>query len=116
MDIKQPAFNASNLYETRTFTDITLGSITQHIPVISSAVGMPTRDIVREEMFIGSTVLHTTGGPMNISFPIPGTNLGEAVANYDQALKNTLDEMKTRALRNKIITGGGLLNNKKPTN
>lgn len=111
--LKPPQFNGSNLYDTRVYTDRTLGTITHNVPVVTcenTGRGMPARDPLREDLFEGSTVIHTTNGPMNISFPIPATSLHEAVSKFNEALETAFKEMQARALRNKIITGGGPVN------
>lgn len=111
MEIKAPKFNVDNLFEMHTYTDIVLGSITHHIPVtLPFGGGNAARDILREETFTGNTVLHTTRGPMNISFPIEADSLQEAVLKFDETLAKTIQDMQAQSLRSRIITGGGTFN------
>lgn len=112
MEIQAPVFNTSNLYEVKTYTDAVLGTITHNVPVILLDIGIPARDMVREDVFSGNTILHTTNGPLNLTFPIAAKTIQEAAANFNVALQHAMEEMQTRQLRNKIITGGGI-NNKK---
>lgn len=108
-----PKFNTSNLYEVKTYTDAILGTITHNIPIAVFEHGVHAIDSVRRSVFAGNTVLHTTNGPLNITFPIEAESLWEAAANFNVALQNAIEEMQTRQLRNKIITGGGPINNNK---
>lgn len=108
MEIKAPRFNADNLYEIYTYTDINLGSISHHIPVKASigVSAVPYRDHTRQEMFIGNTVLHTTRGPMNINFPIEATSLHDAVLNFNLALDKMMKEMQAQQLRSALLGAG----------
>lgn len=114
-NIKAPQFNADNLYEIHTYTDVVLGTISHHIP-IKTSIGVnaaPYRDHTRQEMFIGNTILHTTRGPLNVSFPIEAVSLHDAVLNFNFHLNKMMKQMQDEQLRNKIITGGQVPFNKK---
>lgn len=114
MEIKAPKFNIDNLFEVHTYTDVVLGSITHNIPMrVFSGQGVPARDHLRQEIFTGNTILHTTRGPMNISFPIEALTLYDAVLNFDFHLNKTIKEMQDQQLRNQILSGGGAINNNK---
>lgn len=115
MEIKAPKFNENNLYEIRTYTDIALGTIYHHIPIKTSAIGAPTyRDSTRPDIFIGSTVVHTTRGSLNTDFPIEAVSLHDAVLNFNLYLDKMLKEMQAQQLRNNLLSPlGVVLNNKK---
>jgi len=109
--VKANPIDPTRLVEVRTYTDPAAGTIHRNIPVLATG----ERDPMRQELFMGSCVLQTPRGPMNVNFPIEAvTSLTEAVEKFAPSLMAAVEEMQNQALRNKIITGGNNSNVKLP--
>lgn len=106
MTLKVNGISADNFFKIETYTDPAAGSIAHYIPVTTID---GTRDMLREDKFVGSCVLNTPRGPMNISFPINALNLFKAVQEFPNAVRDAVKEMQSQQLRNNIATGGGLI-------
>jgi hypothetical protein len=76
-------FNQQNLYREETFSDLTVGSIRQMMPVKPN--GEP--DKTRSPLFVGQSQVYTQQGPMPIQFPIDAKNLPQAMEKFQEAME-----------------------------
>ncbi len=86
--------DASTLYREETFTDNAVGTLRRLTPVTPTGEDDPTR----AAMFVGSTQVLTTAGPLPLSFEIQAQSLTEAADGFGDAAKEafekTMDELK----------------------
>lgn len=111
--LKANPLSNDNLYQIHTISDPQTGTILWHVPiVVSEGPGVPARDPLRMDVFLGTCVLQTPRGPMNISFPLEATTLREAIDAFPAGVVAAVEQMQQNALRNRIATGGGAVNGK----
>lgn len=80
---KKARFNQQNLYREEVFSDLTIGSIRQLMPVKPN--GEPDKN--RAILFIGQSQIYTQHGPMPIQFPIDAKNLQLAMGKFPDAME-----------------------------
>lgn len=86
--------DASALYREETYTDNAVGTLRRLTPVTASGDADPTRS----DLFVGSTQVLTTAGPLPLSFEIEAQSLTEAADAFGDAAKaafeRTMEELK----------------------
>ena len=90
---KKIKFNQQNLYQEEVFSDLTIGSIRQLVPVKPN--GEP--DKTRKVLFVGQSQVYTQQGPMPIQFPIDAKNLQQAMDNFSEAMEEFVAHMVEQA-------------------
>ena len=109
-DRQIPAMKANELYREDVFTDRHIGTIRRMTPV--NAMGEV--DGARPMLFVGSTQLMTSAGPLPLTFEIDAKTLSEAVEKFsptaEEAVKETLEElaeMRRQAASGLVIPQAG---------
>lgn len=107
-----PTMDAASLYREEVYTDRAVGMLRVLVPVTSNGAPDPARATV----YTGEAQLMTNVGPLPISFDIPASNLGEAVARYAEAAKEgvartmqELSELRRQASSSILIPQAGAL-------
>jgi hypothetical protein len=104
--------SAEDLYLEEVFTDRRVGTLQRLTPV--TADGSP--DESRPVLYVGQAQVMTPAGALPLSFEIPASSLGEAVAAFGEAAEGAvaetmrrLQEMRREAAGSLIIpeSGGG---------
>lgn len=105
-----PAMKANELYREDVFTDRHVGTIRRMTPVNANG----EVDAARPMLFLGSTQLLTSAGPLPLSFEIEAKTLAEAVEKFapaaEEAVKETLEElaeMRRQASSGLVLPGAG---------
>jgi hypothetical protein len=107
---RKPRFNQNNLYREESFSDLTVGSIRQLLPVKPNGEA----DKARATIFIGQAQIYTQQGPMPIQFPIDAKNLQQAMEKFPAAMEEFMahlveeaKEMQRQEQSRLIVPGGG---------
>lgn len=86
--------DVSNLYREETFTDNKVGTLRRITPVTAEG----ETDSTRAVLFVGSTQVMTSAGPLPLSFEIEADLLSEAADGFGaaakQAFEKTMEELK----------------------
>lgn len=90
---KKIKFNQQNLYQEEVFSDLTIGSIRQLVPVKPN--GEP--DKTRKVLFVGQSQVYTQQGPMPIQFPIEAKNLSMAMEKFPEAMEEFMAHLVEEA-------------------
>jgi hypothetical protein len=102
--------DAAALWREETFTDRKVGMIRVMTPVKADG----SADLSRKPLFVGEASLMTPAGSLPLSFEIPASDLGAAVAGYGPALETAfheaMEELKEMQRRqsSKILIPGGM--------
>ena len=106
---KKVRFNQQNLHREEIFSDLTIGSIRQLIPVKPNGEPDKTRPI----LFVGQSQIYTQQGPMPIQFPIDAKNLQLAMEKFPAAMEEFVahlveqaKEMQRQEQSRLIVPGG----------
>ena len=78
----------SNLYREESITDLKVASIRKMVPIKADG----TEDTSRSPVFIGNSQLMTPEGPLPIQAKLTATTLEDAMKEFPQAMKKSLDE------------------------
>jgi len=81
--------NQNNLYLEESFTDLDMASIRRLTPVKPNGI----KDKSRKPIFVGHMQLMTPQGPLPIQSSLEATNLKEAMENFPEAMKSSIDKM-----------------------
>ena len=81
--------NQNNLYLEETFTDLDMASIRRLTPVKPNGI----KDKSREPIFVAHTQLMTPQGALPIQSQLEANNLKEAMENFPEAMKSSIDKM-----------------------
>ncbi len=77
-----------NLYREESITDMKVASIRKMVPVKADG----TDDESRQTIFIGNSQLMTQEGPLPLQAKLSAATLEEAMDEFPQAMKKSLDE------------------------
>ena len=106
---KKVRFNQQNLHREEIFSDLTIGSIRQLIPVKPNGEPDKTRPI----LFVGQSQIYTQQGPMQVQFPIDAKNLQLAMEKFPAAMEEFVahlveqaKEMQRQEQSRLIVPGG----------
>ena len=106
---KKAKFNQLNLHREEVFTDLTVGSIRQLLPVKQNGEPDKTRPI----LFVGQAQIYTQQGPMPIQFPIDAKNLQQAMDKFSDSMEEFVahlveqaKEMQRQEESRLIVPGG----------
>lgn len=77
-----------NLYREESITDLKVASIRKMVPINADG----TEDTSRNPVFIGNSQLMTPEGPLPIQAKLNATTLDEAMKEFPQAMKQSLNE------------------------
>ena len=106
---KKVRFNQQNLHREEIFSDLTIGSIRQLIPVKPNGEPDKTRPI----LFVGQSQIYTQQGPMPVQFPIDAKNLQLAMEKFPAAMEEFVahlveqaKEMQRQEQSRLIVPGG----------
>lgn len=86
-------FNQQNLYREEIYTDLTVGSIRQLLPVKPNGEADKARPI----LFVGQAQVYTQHGPMPIQFPIDAKNLQIAMEKFPAAMEVFMERLVEEA-------------------
>ena len=106
---KKTRFNQQNLYREELYSDLTVGSIRQLLPVKPNGEA----DKARSAIFIGQAQVYTQHGPMPVQFPIEAKNLPNAMEKFPAAMEafmaRLMEEAKElqRQEASRLIVPGG---------
>ncbi len=78
----------NNLYREESITDLKVASIRRMVPIKADG----TEDTSRASVFIGNSQLMTPEGPLPIQAKLSATTLDEAMKEFPQAMRQSLDE------------------------
>lgn len=79
----------NNLYKEESFTDLKTGSVRRMTPV--NPDGSPDKS--RKTLFFGQTQLMTPNGPLPVQNIIKAKDLQQAIKQFPEAMKETMDRM-----------------------
>ena len=86
--------DTANLYREETFTDNAVGTLRRLTPVTADGETDPARPV----LFVGTTQVLTTAGPLPLSFEIEAASLTEAAMAFGnaarEAFERTMEELK----------------------
>ena len=86
--------DTANLYREETFTDNAVGTLRRLTPVTADGEPAPARPV----LFVGTTQVLTTAGPLPLSFEIEAASLTEAAMAFGnaarEAFERTMEELK----------------------
>jgi hypothetical protein len=106
---KTARFNQQNLYREEIYSDMTVGSIRQMLPVKPN--GEP--DKARPALYMGQAQVYTQHGPMPVQFPIDAKNLPGAMEQFPAAMEafvarlvEEAKEMQRQEASRLIVPGG----------
>ena len=106
---KKVRFNQQNLYREEIYSDLTVGSIRQMLPVKPNGEA----DKARQPLYMGQSQVYTQHGPMPVQFPIDAKNLQNAMELFPAAMEafvaRLLEEAKEmqRQEESRLIVPGG---------
>jgi hypothetical protein len=106
---RRPKFNQQNVYREEVYSDLTVGSIRQMVPVKQN--GEP--DKARPILFVGQSQIYTQQGPMPIQFPIDAKNLQQAMDKFADEMEAFVDHLVEQAKelqrqeQSRLIVPGG---------
>jgi len=83
-------FNQHDIYKEEIFTDLKTASIHRFTPVKANG----EIDKGRKVLFVASTSIITSEGPVPIQFPLEAKNLQQAIVSLPTALNKALEELK----------------------
>jgi hypothetical protein len=87
------AFDRDNLYQEEVFTDLRVGSIRRHTPVLPDG----SRDMGRPQLFTGQAQLMSPAGPLPIQCGLDATSLEEAMTQFPQAINRAVEDLVKEA-------------------
>jgi hypothetical protein len=103
------AMDSKTLYREETYTDRRVGTLQVLTPI--TAFGDP--DKTRSVLYVGQTQVLTPAGALPLSFEVPATSLGDAVAKFGEAAKQALartmrrlEELRREQASSIIVPGG----------
>lgn len=106
---KKVRFNHQNLHREEVFSDLSIGSIRQLVPVKPNGELDKTRPI----LYVGQSQIYTQQGPMPVQFPIDAKNLQLAMEKFPTAMEEFVahlveqaKEMQRQEQSRLIVPGG----------
>jgi hypothetical protein len=78
-----------NLYREEGVTDLKVASIRRLVPIRRDGADDPDRDAI----FMGHTQLMTPSGPLPLQCPLNARTLEEAVKEFPEAMRETVDQL-----------------------
>jgi len=87
--------NKKNLYREESITDLNVASIRRLIPVNMDG----SEDKTRSAIYVGHTQLMSPQGPVPIQARLLANNLEEAIEQFPQAMKQSLDEVMEQIMK-----------------
>jgi hypothetical protein len=80
------AMDSKSLYREETYTDRRVGTLQVLTPITASG----DTDNTRSVLYVGQTQVLTPAGALPLSFEVPATSLGDAVAKFGEVAKQAL--------------------------
>ena len=86
------AMDSASLYREETFTDRRVGTLQRLTPITASGAS----DTARPVLYVGQTQVLTPAGALPLSFEVPAESLEDAVAQFGELAKQSLERTMRR--------------------